>query len=272
MNKLPILMTASVSTRGMKGADFSDAEREAMYVTTIRYYLEVLLKKDQERKIVFADNSGWDLGRIKAQFSEAPDNRIEFISLDVNDFDISKGKGYNETILINKAIERSNVVRSVGAFMKVTGRYPIFNLGYYLKEADRFIANGGLYYGDMKDHKLYDAIFPGNTAKWNGHAAYTVLFATTVDFWREHLSPLLPKINDYTGDWIECVWYRELIKWRNNKDKHVSLRFKREPICGGLQGSVGDTFAFTKDNNSAKAKVMRFVGNCIRAFTPWFWF
>ena len=39
-NKLPILMTASVSTRGMIGADFSDAEREKMYLETLAYYIK----------------------------------------------------------------------------------------------------------------------------------------------------------------------------------------------------------------------------------------
>lgn len=272
MNKLPILMTASVSTRGMRGADFSDPEREAMYIETIKYYVSALLKNDPERKIVFVDNSGWDLGRIKAQMQDMPAERVEFISLDVKDFDVSKGKGYNETILINQAIERSHIIRSASAFLKVTGRYPIFNIGYYLCEADAFIGSGGQFYGDIKDHKLYDILFPGKTGKWNGHAAYTVLFATTVDFWKEHLFGLLPKINDYTGDWIECVWYRELIRWRYSKDERVRLRFRREPICGGLQGSICDTFAFSKDNNSLKTRIMRFIGNCIRTVTPWFWF
>ena len=38
MIKLPILMTASVSTRGMAGADFSDEEREKMYLETLGFY------------------------------------------------------------------------------------------------------------------------------------------------------------------------------------------------------------------------------------------
>lgn len=35
MNKLPLLMTASVSTRGMIGACFTDEEREKMYCETL---------------------------------------------------------------------------------------------------------------------------------------------------------------------------------------------------------------------------------------------
>jgi hypothetical protein len=43
MNKIPLLMTASVATRGMKGADFTDEEREKMYLSTIRFYIKELL-------------------------------------------------------------------------------------------------------------------------------------------------------------------------------------------------------------------------------------
>ena len=55
---IPLLMTASVSTRGMKGACFSDEQREQMYLETLRYYLETL---PEDQPIVFADNSGWGL-------------------------------------------------------------------------------------------------------------------------------------------------------------------------------------------------------------------
>ena len=44
--KLPLLLTASISARGMKGACFSDEEREAMYLAALKWYLE---------------NSGWNL-------------------------------------------------------------------------------------------------------------------------------------------------------------------------------------------------------------------
>ena len=36
---LPLLMTASVSTKGMKGACFSDTEREQMYLNALSFYI-----------------------------------------------------------------------------------------------------------------------------------------------------------------------------------------------------------------------------------------
>ena len=61
---LPVLMTASVDTRGMKGALFAEAEREKMYVETVRYYLDTICR-DPRQKIVFCDNSGWDLASLR---------------------------------------------------------------------------------------------------------------------------------------------------------------------------------------------------------------
>lgn len=53
---VPVLMTASVSTHGMKSALFSDEEREQMYLSTLAYYLENM----PGVKFVFAEYSGWN--------------------------------------------------------------------------------------------------------------------------------------------------------------------------------------------------------------------
>lgn len=265
---LPILMTASVSTRGMKGACFDDAAREKMYLEALRFYLAEL----PEYPIVFAENSGWDLKVLAAKIPEA-DGRVEWLALDPRDYDISKGKGYNESILISQAIARSAAIAEAGAFMKVTGRYPIYNLRHFLAIGDRYVfAEGGQFYSDFKDHKVFDWLFPHNTKKWNGHKAYTVIFACTVAFYESTLGPLYVQCNDYTDDWIENVWFRALKPYRGRKDCGVRLRFDREPVCGGLQGSTATTIAFSQSNQSFKAKLALFVGNCIRVFTPWFWF
>lgn len=272
MGSLPILMTASVSTRGMKGATFSDAEREQMYLGALSYYLSTL---EPARRIVFAENSGWDLVGMRnglyERFGRAVD-RVEWISVDPSGCDISRGKGYNEILLMSEAIRRSVAICEAGAFMKVTGRYPIYNLLRYIGEAEKFISEGGCYYGDIKDHKVFDWLFPNNTKKWNGHAAYTVLFATTVSFYREKLEHSYVECNDYTDDWIENVWFRILKPYRDQRDCRVQLRFPVEPVCGGLQGSTAQTIAFSQSNESMKARVARLVGNGIRIFLPWFWF
>lgn len=38
-------------------------------------------------------------------------NKIEFVSLNPDEFDISKGKGFNEMLMINKALEISEFLK-----------------------------------------------------------------------------------------------------------------------------------------------------------------
>lgn len=61
MSNLPVLLTASVSTHGMKGACFSDEERENQYLSTLAYYLKAM----PDQRFVFAENSGWDLNLFR---------------------------------------------------------------------------------------------------------------------------------------------------------------------------------------------------------------
>ena len=61
---LPVLMTASVDTRGMANGRYSAEEREKMYVETIQYYLNTICRNSDQR-IVFCDNSGWDMQSIR---------------------------------------------------------------------------------------------------------------------------------------------------------------------------------------------------------------
>ncbi len=110
---LPVLMTASVCTRGMKGACFSDEERERMYASALCFYIRKLTYNPDQR-IIFAENSGWDLNHLKELLPPFNDSQIEFLSAPIEMFDISKGKGYNELLLINYAISNSLSMTKMG--------------------------------------------------------------------------------------------------------------------------------------------------------------
>ena len=272
---LPLMMTGAISTRGMKGACYSSEEREKMYREAMAFYISDLLIPDVDRKLVFTENSGWDLEDFKAAIKErfpSVMSRIEWISVDPTKCDISKGKGYNELIMMTDAVNRSSFIQNAGAFMKVTGRYPVYNMRHYLEQAEHYIfENGYRYYGDMKDHKIYDILFPHNTSKWNGHVAEEILEATTNGFYLDVLAPTYIQCNDYTDDHIENVWFRLLKPYRGKRDSKMILRFDEEPNCGGRQGSTNTTLFFSQDNQSIKARVKRGIRNFTRRFVPWLW-
>ncbi len=265
MKKLPVLMTASVSTHGMKGACFSDEQRESMYVGALSYYIENLLV-DKNQKIVFAENSGWNIDSIKNKLPEYDSQQIEFVSVPYDLFDISKGKGYNELLLINKTVAQSKFIKEAGGFFKVTGRYPIYNLGYFVKRASEKMFGGKVkMYADIKDHKLYDWLRLG----WCGHSFECRMFGVENDYYLANIAPLYSQCNDYDDKLLEAVLF-DYVKGED-RDK-VSLRFRREPHFGGMEGSEVQAVSFSKNQDSFKGKLKRYVGNGIRIFLPFFYF
>lgn len=257
-------MTASVSTKGMKGACFTDHEREAMYVNALSYYI-VNIQRKSDVRIVFAENSDWDLEAIKSKLPQYDSTQIEFISVPSELFDISRGKGYNELLLINETLKRSLFIKESGAFFKVTGRYPIYNLKYFLNCASKQIyRNGVSLYADIKDHCLYDWLHLG----WCGHSFECRLFGVENDYYQRQIAPLYVECNDYTGALLENILFK-CVKIGGGK---INLRFKREPHFGGVEGSDINAVSFSKEQDSLKGKMKRFVGNVIRTFFPFFYF
>lgn len=267
---IPILMTASVSTRGMKGACFTDEEREKMYIDTLDFYLSNLLKENPSQAIVFAENSGWDLNGLQSKLQNrnlTGGGNLEFISLSPELFNISKGKGYNEMILMTETVKRSKLIGKAGCFFKVTGRYPIYNLGYYLPKATQALLTDGYdLFCDIKDHKIYDWIGNG----WNGHSFDCRLFAVTNNYYLNKLAPLYASCDDYKGaHLLEDILFKAV---KTDSSLKVIDRFKREPVLGGFAGHSINAISFSQSHNSTKEKVKRFIGNSIRTLTPWFKF
>jgi hypothetical protein len=260
-------MTASVMTRGMKGACFTDEEREKMYLSTIHFYAnKILINVNVWAKIVFVDNSGWDLTKMQKQLPQY-ETSIEFIALNPNLFDISKGKGYNELLLINLAIKQSQFIRESQAFLKVTGRYPVYNILYFLDYFSKsFQFNSVDLYIDIKDHKLYDRLHLG----WNGHSTDVRLFGASVSFYTANVADQYKSLNDYDGHLLEGLMYDIVKPLIGNSG--IICRFKKEPYYGGMEGSNVNAISFSKNQDSFKGKFKRFIGNFIRRFLPFFWF
>ena len=263
---IPLIMTSSISTNGMKGACFTDEERIQMYGEALKFYIKTFLV-EPERKIVFVENSGYPLHKFLSSIGGGylvDNQQIEFLSLPFSEFDISKGKGYNEAVLISLANKQSKFISTTGNFFKVTGRYPIYNINFFYKSACKAFSKGAELYCDIKDHKLYDLLQTG----WNGHSFDCRIFASTVNFWDEVIKPDIHLLNDYEGLLLEDLMFKNC----RNVNKSKSLRFKREPHFGGLEGSENSTISFSKNQDSLKAKFKRGLGNGIRILTPWFWF
>lgn len=286
MEYFPILMTASVSTRGMKGACFSDEERFNMYLGALTFYIKYFLidrKTDLDIKIVFVDNSGWDLSTFRNILTEQFDNglifdNVEFISISTEIFDITKGKGYNELLMINHAVKKSKFISQAGYFFKVTGRYPIYNLANFIKDADKKRQQGCRFYCDIKNHNLYKNL----GLDWCSHSFEARLWGSETGFYECNIGNHYEECNDYDGRFVEAIVYEKLAYITNNfmntnnltiiGGGNLHVRFPREPRFGGLEGSDSNANSFSKNQQSLKSRCKILLGNFFRIFTPWFKF
>lgn len=234
-----------------------------MYISTLRFYA----RKVPDQNLIFADNSGWDLSRIRSALPEKYTRKTEFVSVGPDGFDVSRGKGYNEVLLIEKALERSAYLRESPAFLKVTGRYPVFNIGYFLDYGSREILEKGKdLYIDIKDHDLYRKLGLG----WSSRFADVRLFGVTRAFFLNYVVTEKYKLNDNEGKLLEGLMYNLIKPQMNNRQ--LIYRFDREPHFGGMEGSFIPAFSFAEDQNSFKSRMKRLTGNVLRKVAPDFLF
>jgi hypothetical protein len=130
MMKLSILLTATIKP-SVVGGNFTVQERYEMYRSTLTFYSKVVGKR---YNFVFVENSNVDLTSLKKEFEDKLN--IEFLQFtsnavlsdsifSVDKFDNTKGKGYNEYLMIKKAILQSKYLNEASHFLKITGRYAI---------------------------------------------------------------------------------------------------------------------------------------------------
>ena len=257
----PLLMTASVNPRGMAGLSVNDiAEREGQYLGTLQFYL----RNDAIAEIVFIENSGHDLTAFRVLTAEFPQKRVEFISCDLNGYPREYGKSYGELLTLDYASEHSQFVADAGGYFKVTGRFPILNIGKLLAEAER--RGPWDLFCDNKDHRIYDWLHNG----WTGHACDTRFFGVTLDFYRKHFFGRAAELNDSQNKLIEFMFF-DTAKAAAQECK-VIRRFKTEPEYAGKAGHVQTALLQVNDYSGLVAKTKRRIRQLGRWIAPWFWF
>lgn len=266
---LPILLTASVETRGMKGAKFSAREREKMYVDTLNYYISDLSKRKGDFILVFAENSGWDMNSITEKLVQAENVCIEYEALSPELFDQSKGKSYNEMLILDLVTERNKSIRNAGGFFKLTGRFPILNLYQLMKEVDRRNHDGQIrLYQDCKDHNVYEWLH----LPINGHAADCRYFAISLDFYDKYIRGKYKLLNDYDGKCVE--WLFLLVIREHKNESGVYGRFRTQAHFTGSGGHSlgnGNAFFYSTNNDSTIMKIKRNIRQVLRWIIPWWW-
>jgi len=256
LDDLAFVMTASIDPKGMKFVPQPDPrERERDYAGTLRFYLSNF---PRVRRIVFAENSGWNLASLTSiARSLRHGKELEFISLECNDFPRELGKSYGEMLMLDKVRQRSTLIAKSGYFAKITGRN-------YLLNADQIVLRARQPFGllcDLRDHNIYDLL------KINacGHHCDTRFLVFSKDFYDRELLGRHELMNESAGYPIERFFY-ELCK-KPGIQHELRCRFDLEPEFRGLAGhyrSAGQV----RDYGSLRDSLKRRVRGAVRRIFP----
>ncbi|HKP20231.1 MAG TPA: hypothetical protein VJT68_01850 [Thermoleophilaceae bacterium] len=120
------------------------AERLADYERALSFY--VGLPDSIVNRVVFAENSGTELGSLRAIADrEGAGKEVELVSFDGLDYPVAHGRAVGEMRLIDTALSRSRLLGALGddePFWKVTGRLRFTNLPGLIATAPK---GAGLY-------------------------------------------------------------------------------------------------------------------------------
>ena len=271
MRNIPLLLTATVDPQGMKGANFDPSDRAAMYVDALNFYVTAFASRPSEHgSIVFAENSGYPAEKILSQVRKMPNVTIEYLSLGTDGFDQTKGKGYNETIVLRMAAERSEEIAAAGCFFKITGRLKVLNILRMLDECRkrRDSAAGLSFLADCKDHRVYEWL----RMPINGHAGECRYWFASREFFLTEMAPRYAEMNDYTDPPVlaEDLMLDVCRKTRGRKDCHD--RFRTQARISGKGGNnlgSGSSFFYSTDNDSLPLRIKCGLRQLLRWLLPW---
>lgn len=254
-----LFLTATIDIKGMPKAYPTVPEmRQEDYFNSLKYYIHY---HPQVRKIIFVENSGYSLDRVRQVIVDNPHNKeVEFISLNCNEFPRKLGKGYGESLLLEKGLEQSKLIHSVTHFAKMTGRI-------YLNNLTELLASIRQPYDclcDYKDQGWRLKQFAGEKSA-SPHCD-TRFLVFRKEFYAEHIKPLHQRHRESAGEsacfYLESQFYQAIQKAAASKT--VISRFPIEPDFRGVAGHFGG-----KDYSSSKERAKFKMRLLMRKATPW---
>ncbi len=205
---LPVVLTATIVPNA-PGAALTDP------AVRLAEYLRVLQFCQRFAPVIFLENSGYPLDR-HPEFAESPSLRVRRF---VRSPAPQRGKGYQEFEMLDAWLNTDR--QPPHRWLKISGRYQLPNLAAILDECAR----------EKSCPLLIDQAARSRMAR-------TYLFSVTTAFYREHLGGLYRQCDDQTGDWIERVLFRALMRVPGGQMRC----FKTQPRVRAQAGSSGAAF------------------------------
>jgi hypothetical protein len=187
-------------------------------------------------KLIFIENSGYDLSFFYKISKNFPDKIIEIISSNSNNsFDKKLGKGFGEYLCLKEVFETSKIVKTTDYFIKVTGRYIVKNFEDILKD---IISNNTDIYVNLSNNLKY---------------SNSVIYGGKKIFFENYIIPEKKKTTDKINNISEN-------KVANATLKAISdgLTLSKIPIYADTEGYIGTNGKKLKQNFFKKIKLYFF--------------
>ena len=168
-------------------------------------------------KIIFVENSNYDLKEFYEISEKFPSKEVEILSSDLNEsYNKKLGKGYGQYLCLKDVFNKSKLAKNSDYFIDITGRHCVKNFNQILKD---IIVNKSDIYINLSNHLKF---------------ADTNLYAGTKNFFVNFLLPETQKTNDENGNIFEnCVAKATL------KAVASGLTLSNIPIYAEIEGYIG---------------------------------
>jgi hypothetical protein len=191
------------------------------------------LQSNAVQKILFCENTDYDLSSIRSIASQNPRCKTEFISFRGNEAGAVQGKGYAEMQIIQHALSASSLLDSSDVIVKCTGRLTVRNAAVLFEAMAR---------------AQFDVMC---TLKNNLAYADSRFFAGSREFLTVDLFPTIHMIDDnrkiYFEHALACATAHAISRQRTWRP------FPRFPLIDGISGSVGSVITNSAITGTAKS-------------------
>ena len=228
-----LILTATINPGNMPNLVRSDVnDRYNDYIKSFSFWL----KQENVNKIIFVENSNYDLSEFVEISQHYKFKKIELLSSNLNSsYDKNLGKGYGQYLCLNHVFENSNLAKDTNYFIDVTGRHCIKNFDKIIK--------------DIVNNKSDIYINLSNNLKFSD----TNIYAGTKNFFVKFVLPETKKTNDADGNIFEnCVAKATL------KAVASGLSLSEVPVYPDIDGFIGTNGKKYKHNIFKKIKLFFF--------------
>lgn len=192
-----ILLTATINPGGMAFTNLQDPSiRKQHYINAINYYIS-----KTTLKIVLVENSNYDLSPYF--IDEIISKRVEILFFDGNNYDKSLGKGYGELLILKYALAHSDFIKESNKILKITGRYKILNIDYFINYTNNIDKN-------------HVALYVHEDFSY----CHSTIFVTDKDFLLNYLFRLGDLINDTKKYYFEIALKNAFLSYLQNNNHY----------------------------------------------------